>query len=416
MDLSRFDCVFCSNVAQFTGGESQALWNYVDAGEARFLFSAIGRSPNDTTRCSAAKGPIDCSRLCLTNQSSAHSTPSIRSKYRHPIVAEFRGNEGAGLLQTFISKYYRMRLIDPERSKAQMALGFAETGDPAIVGPPSRTPRPSGRRRTASVARIRRSGHQNALDSNDRHAKFSADRTEILSWSIGGKMQERNTLVGEPIGTAATGAAADISLAVLHTPDGRIEQVAPVVDHDQTQWAFADTGYSGVYESSSSSTGSTKQLFAVNVDTVESDLAKVSPDELPASIAPLGQEADVDGTPSAVLSARGGLHSLLLYTALVLLLVESSLAWYLGYRASHDRRHGPLAGKNAGRSANALGEGTAWGLANRWNWAAWVSLLFAIVVAILVAALYWLESGPAGRFSRAVGALLRLARSRWCCS
>ena len=106
-----------------------------------------------------------------------------------------------------------------------------------------------------------------------------------------------------------------------------------MVDHDQTQWAFADTGYSGIYESSSSSTGSTKQLFAVNVDTVESDLAKVSPDELPGG-PPLGQEADVDGTPSAVLSARGGLHSLLLYTALVLLLVESSLAWYLGYRAS----------------------------------------------------------------------------------
>ena len=69
-----------------------------------------------------------------------------------------------------------------------------------------------------------------------------------------------------------------------------------------------------------------------------------------------------------------------------------------------------------GVSANALGEGTAWGLANRWNWAAWVSLLFAIVVAILVAVLYWLESGPAGRFLAGGRVIETCARSRWCCS
>jgi hypothetical protein len=42
----------------------------------------------------------------------------------------------------------------------------------------------------------------------------------------------------------------------------------------------------------------------------------------------------MDGTSAALATARGGLHPFLLYSALALLLVESGLAWYLGYRAS----------------------------------------------------------------------------------
>jgi hypothetical protein len=62
-----------------------------------------------------------------------------------------------------------------------------------------------------------------------------------------------------------------------------------------------------------------------------------------------------------------------------------------------------------GVETSAAGEGTAWGLANSWHWAPWVLLVFVGGVSLLVAALYWLESGPAGRLARALGALLRLS-------
>jgi hypothetical protein len=62
-----------------------------------------------------------------------------------------------------------------------------------------------------------------------------------------------------------------------------------------------------------------------------------------------------------------------------------------------------------GVDTSASGEGTAWGLANRWNWAPWLLLVFAAAAAVLILALYWLESGSAGRVIRAVCAALRLS-------
>jgi hypothetical protein len=82
------------------------------------------------------------------------------------------------------------------------------------------------------------------------------------------------------------------------------------------------------------SSGKSNQSFAVNVDPTESDPAKVQLDELPAGITPLGRWHDADEASSPVLAARGAFHRPLLYIALALLLIESCLAWYLGYRAS----------------------------------------------------------------------------------
>jgi hypothetical protein len=61
-----------------------------------------------------------------------------------------------------------------------------------------------------------------------------------------------------------------------------------------------------------------------------------------------------------------------------------------------------------GVDASAAGEGTAWGLANRWTWAPWILLLFTVASVLAVAWLYWMESGPAGRIARALGSALRL--------
>ncbi len=62
-----------------------------------------------------------------------------------------------------------------------------------------------------------------------------------------------------------------------------------------------------------------------------------------------------------------------------------------------------------GVDTSAAGEGTAWALANSWNWAPWLFLVFSVAATMLVLALYWLESGPASRVVRVAGAVLRLS-------
>lgn len=56
-----------------------------------------------------------------------------------------------------------------------------------------------------------------------------------------------------------------------------------------------------------------------------------------------------------------------------------------------------------------LGEGTVWTLENRWNWPAWVTLLFALVAVGFVVALYLRESRQAPTWYRMLLAGMRLA-------
>ncbi|MDZ7616822.1 MAG: hypothetical protein U1E05_07460, partial [Patescibacteria group bacterium] len=82
-----------------------------------------------------------------------------------------------------------------------------------------------------------------------------------------------------------------------------------------------------------------ERLFAVNVDTSESDLAQLGLDRLRGEVWP-GIPFEYKTTwqeperPQAVVLGGGGagrLHMLLLFGALVLLLVETYLAWRFGY-------------------------------------------------------------------------------------
>jgi hypothetical protein len=333
MDLNRYDCIFFSNVAQFTRGEAQVLSAYLKGGGGLVFF--LGNRVLADRYNRELGGGGDSPRLLPV----VLEEPVIETnywfdplEYRHPIVAVFRGNENAGLLQTPIMKYFRMRLADAKNSKASVALAFLPNGDPAIV--------------TEEILRGRVTvlALPASLDSIDRASgapwtvmtatpSFQPIVQEILSWTLRGQNLGRNTLVGDPISSAAPVTAADASMT-LATPDGRHEQVLISAERDETRWTFGDTWWSGVYEAELPIAGAANQLFGVNVDTRESDLAKLSLDELPDGVSALGKWQDLEESSSGALAARGGVHRPLLYAALVLLFVESCLAWYLGYRAS----------------------------------------------------------------------------------
>lgn len=332
MDLSRYDCIFFSNVGQFTRGEAQVLSAYLKGGGGLVFFLG-DRVLAD--RYNQELGGQNGERLLpvLLEQPVVSSQYAFDPLgYRHPIVAVFRGNEDAGLLQTYIAQYFRMRVLNEKQSQADVAAAFIPTGDPAIVTEPIHRGRVTVVALPASLESVD-SMTKTPWTLMTATQSFQPIVQEILAWTLRGQNLGRNTLVGEPIGAAAPLAAADTSIA-LSTPDGRFQQVRVTAEREETRWSFGDTWWSGIYEAELPISGTTNQLFAVNLDTSESDLAKVALDELPEGITPLGEWQDVDESSSVALPARGGLQRPLLYAALALLLIESCLACYLGYRAS----------------------------------------------------------------------------------
>ena len=109
------------------------------------------------------------------------------------------------------------------------------------------------------------------------------------------------------------------------------------VQGDYSTWRYDDTLISGIYTARFASPLSQSQLFAVNLMTAESDLTPISRDELQNEVwpgLPLGYETawQGEGTPlPSPAGPAGQLHVGLLYAVVVLLLLESILAWRFGY-------------------------------------------------------------------------------------
>ncbi len=83
---------------------------------------------------------------------------------------------------------------------------------------------------------------------------------------------------------------------------------------------------SGVYKVELGPPLAREEAFAVNVDTSESDLTRLATDEVPRQFTAYRRD-NLDEADSPAIGQRNGLHKLLLYAALGLLLCESFLAW-----------------------------------------------------------------------------------------
>jgi hypothetical protein len=146
----------------------------------------------------------------------------------------------------------------------------------------------------------------------------------------------------------------------VRLPTGQALQLPLKSSDDHASWSFSETPQSGVYrvaleqervggregeEGSLSSvlSGGTDRgmeaaaedgtwLFAVNVDTRESDLDKLNPEDLPEgwNLSGKWQSPDTAVPPTQVASLP--LHAFLLWVVLALLFTETFLAWWIGNR------------------------------------------------------------------------------------
>jgi hypothetical protein len=235
----------------------------------------------------------------------------------------FRGRGEAGLLTTPVFKYFKMQV--PKNSSARVVLA-ATSGDPLVV-----------------EEKIER-GHVILLATSADTSwtamplwpSFLPLVQEILAFCLGGDAKPRNLEVGDTIAAPVPLTSADAPVT-MHTPDGRNQQARRRTKDGANLLEFADTTQSGVYAARFGPPVDRSLFFAVNVDTAESDLAQLSPDQLRTEVWPgvafLHQTAWQNAGRSAIEAslAGSGLQVELLYMVLALIFLETFLAWRFGY-------------------------------------------------------------------------------------
>jgi len=322
-DLGGYDCVFLCDVAQFTSHEARVLDGYLGHGGNLVFFLGEGVLADRYNRqlADGAAG-VDLLPARLGPIVTAAAGRLDPLEYRHPIVKPFRAKERAGLLTTPVGKYFKLSL--GEDSKARIALATAN-GDPLIVE------EAIGRGRVVLVA----TSADTSWTLMPIWPSFVPVVQELLSYCVGGELQQRNVEVGQPLEAAVPVPAPDVPLSVLGPGDGSRE-VRLTSDGDYGEFRYGETAISGVY---------TAELgrpieFAVNVDTVESDLTQLDESQLRSEVWPgvafthLTTWQDAQGPAAAPLVQPRHLHVDLLYAALALLFMETYLAWRFGYHTT----------------------------------------------------------------------------------
>ena len=210
-----------------------------------------------------------------------------------------------------------------KNTKAHVVLGLTN-GDPLIVEEPIR------RGRSVVVA----TSADLSWTAMPLWPSFVPVVQELLAYCAGGEIQHRNILVGEPVEGSILAAIA-APRATVQRPDGSAGPLRLDTEGDYGRWSLADTAASGIYTVRIGSAPG--PLIAVNVDTVESDLTQLSVDQLRSDVWP-GIPFDHQTTwqdtvrPAAASAGRhGGVPIALLYAALGLVLLETSLARRAGH-------------------------------------------------------------------------------------
>jgi hypothetical protein len=241
--------------------------------------------------------------------------------YRHPIVQSFRGRGQAGLLTTPVFKHWKLVLPKVGRAKTVLATG---SGDPLIVE------EPTGRGRVVLVA----TSADPSWTAMPLWPSFVPLVQEIVAWCAAGQLQQRNVLAGEPLDALVS--SAGMTAVSVQSPDGRKRPAQLHAAGDRFALTYADTSQSGIYEATFGPPTNRSQTFAVNVDTAESDLTQVDPEDLRNETWPnipfiyRTSWQDIKGTAVGAALAKHALHVDLLYVVLGLLFAESFLGWKMG--------------------------------------------------------------------------------------
>ena len=162
---------------------------------------------------------------------------------------------------------------------------------------------------------------------------------ELLALAVRGQQAEHNVLVGQPLSDALRNLAGQNTIQIK-PPGGDPSSVRLKAEGDYSEWTFSDTSASGIYLASLPGPQMPSESFGVNVDTAESDLAKLEPAELrervwagvPFQLRNDWQDLNLESDEAIV--RRNTLHQFVLLAVLGLLFLETLLALLFGRRAA----------------------------------------------------------------------------------
>jgi hypothetical protein len=329
-DLSPYDAVVLCNIAQFTEAEVGALDDYLKQGGGVVVFGGDQVVADNYNRLlyddgkgilPAALGPMvgDAAR----KEASFGFDPL---DYRHPIIEQFRGETDeirASLTGTRIWQFHKLKL--PKNSPAQVALAF-DNGDPAVV---------ESRRDRGTVIQVATTA-DSGWNTWPLHPSYPPVMERMIFEAASGRLAERNVRVGQPLDQAlpVKGTAAAVSVTL---PDGLTVPTRLQAAGGVSLLHFERTDLSGAYQVKFGPPLVQEATFSANTNPAESDPAKLDraalAEALPGwSFAYMTNWKELTESATSV-SRRGELHRFLLYGVLMLLLVESILAWLFGHHA-----------------------------------------------------------------------------------
>ncbi len=326
-NLRLFDVVALCNVDQFSEGEVALLEDYLKQGGGLIIFGGDQVIFDNYNRLLYADGKgLLPAALGPTMGDAASKTAAFHFNplgYRNPLVAEFRGESDpvtAGLTQTSIWQYHKLIKLD---SKAQVAIAF-DNNDPAIIEAPK------WRGKVILVATSADAG----WNTWPLHNSYPPVMQQMILQAAAGRLAERNIRVGQPYDQSFE-AAGDSAVATVTKPKGQPVSVRLKGAGGTSELHFDQTDLSGKYQVQIGPPITQEITFAADPDPDESDLTKIDRSELEATLPGWSFDLRTNGSElsqsASAVGHRGELHRQLLYAALVLLLLETFLAWKFGH-------------------------------------------------------------------------------------
>ena len=325
-DLYQYDCLFLCNVGRVGRDEVNVLREYVQAGGgvAFFLGDLVQA---DSYNQEFANDSTEASLFPVLLGDLAEGEFVLQTAGRHPVNEAFATVPGSGLFTIPSFRYLRMT---PRNNETVRRIFNFDNGDPALVE------MQVGKGHCLVFATA---ASMTSIDSTATPAMpwtalptvkdFVSLIQEMLPILVGGRESGRNVFVGEPLAGALPGTVASDPLS-LETPNDRTERVRLEVKGQDSRWTYDATWYSGVYRATYPQPQDRAEVFAVNIDSRESDPARFDRDLLPSQFQ---SEFTSDGAevPTLPTSKTQPFFRYLLMGVFGLLLCETLLAWKFGH-------------------------------------------------------------------------------------